>query len=143
MCLFQLPTTISSITSAKHKPATNQNFILQKFQQKSNFILHFLNSILNNHFNITSLDTIFHFYQQKAEKYKQDIYNLLQTLPKLKKDSQLSVDEIIEMLQSKNSTIIQIPSSNPPTLQTKFTASKLKFYVQTSDLQNYIKQHYP
>lgn len=141
MCLFQLPTTISSITSAKHKPTTNQNFILQTFQQKSIFIQHFLNSILTNHFNITSLDTILHIYQQKAEKYKQNIYNLLQTLPKLKKDSQLSVDEIIEMVQ--NSTIIQIPSSNPPTLQTKFTASKLKFYVQTSDLQTYIKQHYP
>lgn len=141
MCLFQLPTTISSMTSVKHKPATNQNFIIEKFQQKSIFIKNFLKSILTNHFNITSLDTIFNIYQQKTKKYKQDIYNLLQTLPKLGQDSQLSVDKIMEMLQ--NSTIIQIPSSNPPTLQTKFTASKLKFYVQASDIQTYIKQHYP
>jgi len=138
MCLFQLPTTISSTTSAKHKPETNQNFIIQKFQQKSIFIKNFLNQILTNNFNITSLDTILNIYQQKNEKYKQDIYK---SLPKLKKDSQLSVDEIIETLQ--NSPIIQIPSSNPPTIKTKFTASKLKFYVQASDIQTYIKQHYP
>lgn len=140
MCWFKLPTTIFSITSAKHKLATNQNFIIQKFQQKSIFIQHFLKSILTNHFNITSLDTILHIYQQKTEKYKQYIYNLLQTLPKLKKDSQLSVDEIIETLQ--NSPIIQTHPSNPPTLQTKLTASKLKFYVQALDIQTYIKQHY-
>lgn len=137
MRLFQFPTPTSPIPSAKYEPATN-NFILRKFQKKTFFIQNFLNSIITKQFNATSFDALSQLYEKKTEEYKQDICNLLKTLPRNKQKCLLSVDEIVEMI---NTSHIHIqPSSD--TIK-KFNDTKFRFYSEDSELQTYIKAYYP
>jgi len=106
--LFQLPTTIYQITSAKYEPAVNKTIIFKKFQKKVTFIKTFINSILRDNFNNTNLHTINNLYIQKTEEYKSDLNNLMQTLPTERRDSTMSVDEIIHLIKIHKKSKIDI-----------------------------------
>lgn len=130
VCLFQLPTTIHSVTSAKYEPVINKTILYQKFQKKVTFIKTFLNSILQQHFNNINFHTINKIYMQKTDEYKRDLKKLLQILANEKTDSSLSEDELIYYIElHKNSKIdIVKQTSTIQPFQTELNGSKLKFY---------------
>lgn len=138
MCLFQLPTTIYQITSAKYEPAVNKTIIFKKFQKKVTFIKTFINSILRDNFNNTNLHTINNLYIQKTEEYKSDLNNLMQTLPTERRDSTMSVDEIMQLIEIHKKSKIDIfqQKSTIQPFETKFNRSKLMFYPNNQKFNN-------
>jgi len=144
VCLFQLPTTIHAVKSAKYEPVIDKTIMYQKYQKKVTFIKNFLNSILQAHFNNINIHTIYDRYIQKTDEYKHDLKKLLQTLSNDKTDSSLTVDELLYYIEmNKNSRIDIVPqTSTSQPLQTELNSSKLQFYPE-SEIQKYLYIHYP
>lgn len=92
MCLFQLPTKLFSKNNLKYQSFINRKTIFETFRNKIIFIKKFLNTITQLH--CTTFDTIHYSYKKKNRRLQKG----LRKLPKLKQDSTLSVNEIVDLL---------------------------------------------
>ncbi|XP_050063059.1 uncharacterized protein LOC126552402 [Aphis gossypii] len=138
---YNLPTTVFSKTFQKFQAPINRKQIFQKFTKKMNFIKNFLIIITAIHH--TTFDTIHTTYINETETNKEQLQNLLTTLPQITKDSTLTIHEINELIanhHTQNATnysqFAHLPSS---TLKTS-SASKLEFYTEPSQIQKYIQE---
>jgi len=95
---------------------------------------------------MTTFETIHDIYIKKTKNYRQELQNLLSKLPKLKRDSTLSVNEFLELIKNhhnQNVNYIQTSTSNSHSSTATFSGSTIKFYKEISSMEKYIQIHYP
>lgn len=144
MCLFQLPTTLYHKQDPKYKSNIDRRIIFNTFTKKTVFIKNVLNTITKQHG--TTVDTIHNLYLNKLQNYKKDIQHILMKIPKLKPDSTMSEDEILNMITEHNQGHSRGDTQHAIFLLSiiqKKSISKSKFYPEISEFQKYKNYHYP
>jgi len=98
--LFQLPSSLNPKKKINKENQINKNDIFNNFQKKTIFIKKFIDNILQTNFNHITTNNIEQNYIAELKNYKTTLKNLLQVLPKKKKNSLYTTEELLQMFKN-------------------------------------------